>query len=119
MSKADVDKYFQKHPCEECGQWAKRVPSAANPVFKGNGKPGQSGFHDVDYPILDKAVGRSAAKKWGVYDKRKQARDKIRQSAGTPSLTISGDKVAPTSPEKLVLRERAINTFNKARDKSR
>lgn len=114
MSKSDIEKYCQRHLCA-CGKWAKRVPSAANPVFKG--KPGQSGFHDVDYPVLDKAVGRSAAKKWSNYDKRKQARDKIRKEAGTTALTVSGNKVAPTSPDKLEIRQRAISTFNKARSK--
>lgn len=84
-------------------------------MFKGT--PGNSGSHDLDYPTLDKAVGRSSEKKWGIYNKRKEMRDKVRKETGSPALTTSGNKVAPTSVDKLNLRQKAINTFNKVRGK--
>lgn len=111
-SRADVEKYSQKFGCQ-CGKWAKRVPSVANAAFKGT--PGNSGCHDLDYPVLDKAVGRSAERKWGVYNKRKEVRDKIRKESGSAALTVSGDKAVPTSKDKLVLREKALRTYSNAR----
>lgn len=113
-SREDVNKYQQSCPCSNCGAPSKRVPSIINHSFKET--PGRtSGSHDLDYPILDKAVGRSAEKKWAKYRKRKEDRDKIRKEHNTNALTISGNKVAPTSPDKMVLRDKAIKTFNKAR----
>ena len=111
-SRADVQAYSKQHVCD-CGKMADRVPSVANAVFKGI--PGRSGSHDLDYPVLDKAVGRSAEKRWGVYNQRKEARDKVRKQSGSRALTVSGSNVAPTDPGKLALRQKAIQTFNKAR----
>lgn len=114
FSKEDVNKFMKECPCTTCGNPAKRFPSTINHTFKET--PGRtSGSHDLDYPVLDKAVGRSAARKWEKYNKRKEARDKFRKQTGSTALTVSGNKIVPTSPDKLALREKAINTFNKVR----
>jgi len=69
----------------------------------------------LDYPKLDKAVGRSSDKKWGVYNKRKEVRDKIRKEAGTNAVTQIGDKIVPLDAGTGVLREGGIRTYKKVR----
>src|SRR5690554_5903430 len=107
ISAADVKDCKDAYPCD-CGAVAKRLLSAPTPVFKGSG--GNTGIHDLDYPVLDKAVGRSAKTKWEKYEKRKEKRDEIRRKHGTSSLTVSGNKVMPTSPEKMELRRKALES---------
>lgn len=76
---------------------------------------GQSGVHDLDYPVLDKAIGRSAEKKWSIYQQRKQLRDKVRKEAGTNAIAQSGDKITPMTKQGLEMREKGLKLFKKAK----
>jgi putative FmdB family regulatory protein len=124
LSKADVEKYAKSHPCPTCGKKANRIPSATNFVFKGvaEGDPtrkGNSGVHDLDYPSLDKAIGRSANRKWKEYGARKAERDKVRREAGTNSLSVdSNGKVRPADPRVLENRQKAMSLLKKAKSGS-
>lgn len=109
----EAKKYQHAHPCQQCDGIARRVMSATNFQFKGT--PGNSGSHDLDYPTLDKAVGRSAAKKWSELREGKKARDEVRRQSGQHAVTQIGDKIVPTSSDKLKIREHAIGAFNKTR----
>ena len=112
----EIKKYQHAHPCPQCPEVARRVLSVSNFQFKGT--PGQSGSHDLDYPTLDKAVGRSAAEKWGVINEEKAKRDKVRREAGQFAVTQVDGQIVPTSPEKLKIREHAIKIFNAAKSES-
>ena len=107
----EIQKYSKSCPCPSCGKDSLRVVSAANFTFKVS-TPGNSGVHDVDYPTLDKAVGRSAAKKWQKYNDRKTQRDKFRKEHGVVAITEHNDKIIPTSPQKLELRQKALKKFS-------
>lgn len=112
----EAKRYQHAHPCSQCDGIAKRIMSSTNFQFKG--MPGSSGSHDLDYPTLDKAVGRSAAQKWKDFHEGKEKRDKVRREVGQHAVTQIGDHVSPTSPEKLKLREHVINAFNSAKRSS-
>jgi hypothetical protein len=122
--RAEIEEYREWHPCIKCGERAEREKmSITNFSFKapagptaGSGVHGQSGVHDLDYPKLDKAVGRSSAVKWQHYDARKAARDKIRKESGTNALTIGADgKPAPADPNSIKIREKALSALSKAK----
>ncbi len=124
--RADIELYRDWHPCPQCGGKAEReYVSIMNFAFKapsgqtqGSGVHGQSGVHDLDYPKLDKAIGRSAADKWQHYDKRKVDRDKVRKEAGTNMLSTTPDgKAVAADASTTSLRERALKTFSKRPDK--
>jgi putative FmdB family regulatory protein len=121
LSKADVEKYSKSHPCPTCGKKANRIPSSTNFVFKGvaEGDPtrkGNSGVHDLDYPSLDKAIGRSANRKWKEYGARKVERDKIRREAGTNALSVDANgKVRAADPGVLANRQKAMSLLKKAK----
>jgi len=117
----DVKKYSDWHPCPNCNGRAARIVSAANFKFAGgvrgtSGVHGQSGVHDLDYPQLDKAVGRSAEKKWQVYNQRAAEREKIRKETGAGALAVEGGVVKPANPENLKVREQALTTFKNVKD---
>lgn len=123
---ADVKQYSEAHPCPECKEMAPRIKvSAVSFAFKapagqtaGSGVHGQSGVHDLDYPSVDKAVGRSSGKRWSSFNERKAKRDKIRKEAGTNLVSRQGDSVVPLAPGAASVRERAMNTFNKVKKSS-
>ena len=118
MQPDEVRKYSAEHPCKQCGRTCARVPSATNFIFKGvaEGDPtrkGNSGSHDLDYPSLDKAIGRSANRKWKEYRGRKTERDRLRLESGTSAITTEGGAPAPADAGKMEIRNRAIRTFNR------
>jgi hypothetical protein len=113
ISLKEAELYRHAYPCKSCDAIARRVLSSTN--FQFTGTPGQSGSHDLDYPTLDKAVGRSSAEKWKNFHEKKEKRDKIRRESGQHAVTQVGDNVVPTSPERLKLREQSIQAFNAAR----
>lgn len=125
LSRHEIAKYSKEHPCETCGGMCQRVPSATNFQFKGiaEGDPtrrGNSGVHDLDYPSLDKAIGRSANRKWKEFRARKQERDKVRRESGSNALSVSPDgRVVPTDARTLDVRDRAFRTLKKAKDQNR
>lgn len=102
-------------PCPVCHSSSERIKvNTISFNFKG-GTPGNSGSHDVDYPSLDKCIGRSADKKWQNINQRKEARDKIRKEAGTNAISQTPDgKDVPADPNVLKTREKAIKLYKKA-----
>lgn len=118
--KEDVDKYSKFHPCPNCNQRADRIVSSFAFNFKapsgqtqGSGVHGNSGVHDLDYPTLDKAVGRSAAQKWSDYDSSQAERNKIRKESGSHALSMGADgSVSPMSKETAAVREKAMSVFH-------
>jgi putative FmdB family regulatory protein len=122
LQPGDAKKYEKQHPCK-CGRIAERVLSKSNFAFKapsgptqGSGVHGQSGVHDLDYPALDKAVGRSADTKWGVYHERKAVRDKARAKFGTNAVKQVRDKITPLTKDQLAARESGMKMHLKVAD---
>lgn len=104
----EVKEYASCHPCKNCSSIAKRVAiSLVNFQFKGT--PGHSGSHDLDYPTLDKAVGRSSASKWEDINRRKEAADKVRRETGVNAINTAGTQPAPADPNVLKLRQAAMD----------
>jgi putative FmdB family regulatory protein len=124
LTKKEAEEHIEECVCQFCGQSASRVPSVTNFQFKGTaeGDPsriGNSGVHDLDYPTLDKAIGRSANRKWKEYHERKKTRDKVRREHGTTAVSIDQDgHVEPTNPKKLETREKALKLWKKARQQN-
>ncbi len=125
LKQDEIKEYFDHHPCPNCKQRAERIRVSsfsfkfAGGVNKGagTGVHGNSGVHDLDYPVIDKAVGRSAETKWQAYNERKEARDEVRRKAGTNAISQSGDAISGADAGTLETREKALNLFNKG-DKS-
>lgn len=117
----EVKKYRNKHPCPSCGKTANRMKvSDFSFNFKGgvrgtSGVNGQSGSHDLDYPNLDKAVGRSAEAKHAVYAKRLEARNRIRKETGSIAVSQQGDLCVPADPRAIQNRAKALKLFDKAK----
>jgi hypothetical protein len=101
-------------PCPVCHKPSERIKvNTISFNFKG-GTPGNSGSHDIDYPTLDKAVGRSADKKWQGINQRKEARDKVRRESGTNAISQTPDgKNIPADPAVLQTREQALKSCKK------
>jgi putative FmdB family regulatory protein len=120
----EVKEYAEWHPCPTCKGRADRLKmSVTNFQFAGgvrgeSGVHGQSGSHDLDYPSLDKAVGRSSEKKWTRINRDKEARAKVRRESGTNSLSKFDGKVVPTSPDVLNLRTAAISKLSQVKKES-
>lgn len=115
LSMSEARENAESFPCKACGNAAPRVPSATNFKFGASAMPqGNSGSHDVDYPTLDKAVGRSSAQRWQKYGQRKAERDQARKAAGTNAITMEGDRAVAASPKRLEVREKAMKLIKKA-----
>lgn len=116
ITKQEIEEYGDFHPCPTCGELSPRIPSAVNFQFKGN--PGNSGSHDLDYPSLDKAVGRSANQRWKQFNERKAKRDIARQELGVNNISVSGlesnAKIKAVSSDQSKIREKGIKTFKKS-----
>ncbi len=116
-----MERYAKAHPCPACGSSCPRIPSATNFAFKGpaGSDPtscrASSGSHDLDYPSLDKAVGRSANRRWKDYLPKKEARDKVRRETGSVAImdTESGPRAA--DPVTLKGREAGLRMFKSAK----
>ena len=115
----EIKEYENSCPCPNCGKRASRLGvSITNFNFKGgvrgeSGVHGQSGVHDLDYPVLDKAVGRSAEKKWGRIGQDQIIRSKIRKESGSSALAKVNNSIVPANPENLKVRDMALNTYKK------
>ena len=120
LKREEVKAYSKEHPCPQCSEPAGRVLSRTNFQFKGTseGDPtrrGNSGSHDLDYPSGDKAVGRSANRKWKEYDEKFAARAAIRRELGTNAVSVAPDgTVTATDKSTLKAREAGISTWQKA-----
>lgn len=93
--------------------------STTNFNFKGvaEGDPtrkGNSGSHDLDYPSLDKAIGRSANRKWKKYHADKAKRDAARKAYGTNIITERDGSPKPVDSKVMDLRRQGIKTLRKA-----
>lgn len=122
----EAKKYMHQHPCRKCKKPADRIMSKSSFTFKappgltqGTGVHGQSGVHDLDYPTLDKAVGRSSNKKWEMYNSKQQERDTVRKKYGTHAISTVSDKVTPLNNHQLNVREKALKLFKKAKNVSK
>lgn len=110
----EVKQYKDGYPCPQCGEIAPRAGiSITNFNFKG-GTPGNSGVHDIDYPVLDKAVGRSSDKRWSKIRKKHKEIQRIKKETGAEALTKSGDTYVPTDKSVLKIREIGLKTYKKA-----
>ena len=122
----DTKKYSEHHPCPECKRRAKRIKvnsvsfsfKAPNGQTQGSGVHGQSGVHDLDYPSLDKAIGRSSTKKWEYYYDRKKARDKARRELGTNAVKQVDGVVTALDSQTADFREKGLKTLRKAKDQN-
>lgn len=71
----------------------------------------------MDYPTADKAVGRSAAKKWAKYHEEQAARDKVRRETGQKALASMADgSAAPVDQATLQTRDVGSRKLKEARD---
>ncbi len=117
----DVKKYEKQHPCPNCHEMAPRQGiSITNFKFAGgvrgeSGVHGQSGSHDLDYPTLDKAIGRSSEKKWQRITKDQAQRDKIRKETGVAAVSRENGKFVASNPATQKVREMALTTLKKVR----
>lgn len=119
----EISQFSHFFPCPTCGKDARRAGvSLINFSFKapagqtqGSGVHGQSGVHDLDYPKVDQAVGRSADKKWEHLNDRKKKRDKVRREVGANPVTQVGNTVVRASEGTLQTREQALTTFSKTK----
>lgn len=116
-----MTKYAKEYPCPACGGVSKRIPSAANFAFAGlsgsdptSGRS-SSGSHDLDYPSLDKAIGRSANRKWKAYEPKKEARDKVRRETGSVAIMETKDGPKAVDQKTLKAREAGLSMFRQAK----
>ena len=123
IQKDEIEEFRDFHPCPECGELSPRIPSAVNFQFKGNAegdptKQGNSGIHDLDYPSVDKAVGRSANRRWKQFKERKAMRDKARKELGTNQIAVAGLEadapVQAVSSDQSTVREKGIKSLKQA-----
>jgi len=117
----EIKEYETWYPCPGCKGRATRLGvSITNFNFKGgvrgeSGVHGQSGVHDLDYPKLDKAIGRSSAKRWERITKDQSIRDQTRKETGSNALARIGKTFAPADSENLKVRDAALTTLKKVR----
>lgn len=121
INQDDIKQYKDAYPCPGCGQLAPRAGvSLTNFNFKGgvrgeSGVHGQSGSHDLDYPTLDKAVGRSAEKRWIRINKEQAERNKVRQETGASAISKEPGKdkniFRPADRESLKVREMGVARY--------
>jgi len=112
----DVKKFADSYPCPSCKQDAERNRvSSFGFKFSGDvrgtsGVHGNSGVHDLDYPSLDKAVGRSSAKKWekARETQKEMAAARVSSETGAVAQDSSG-KFVGISKEKLTQRESILS----------
>jgi putative FmdB family regulatory protein len=114
LTASEAKQFDKQYPCPLCKKDSPRL-SVYLVGAKFNGQAGNSGFHDVDYPILDKAVGRSATKKWEKIHKDQAERDKVRKETGSSALTDTGSGYVATSAEKLTTRTDAFTKLKSAK----
>lgn len=119
----EIEEYFSWHPCPNCRERAERIRVAAvsfnfaGGVSGTSGVHGNSGVHDLDYPVLDKAVGRSSEKKWEVFRQKKAEQDRVRKQSGQVEISVSGNTVAPTDASTIESRKKAMGLFKQAKSK--
>lgn len=114
LTASEARQFDKSYPCPSCKKESHRL-SVYLVGAKFNGQAGNSGFHDVDYPVLDKAVGRSANQKWDKIHKDQAVRDKVRKDTGSSALTDTGNGYVATSAEKLDIRTDAFTKLKSSK----
>lgn len=75
------------YPCPSCRKPAPLVLSEFGFSFgQGSAAQANSGVHDLDYPSADKAVGRSAGKRWAHIEAREAVKKEAREQGQTHAL---------------------------------
>lgn len=75
------------HECPECHDQAPLVMSGFGFSFaEGGASAANSGVHDQDYPTADKAVGRSAKRRWDYIKSRDVVKGEARKQGETHAL---------------------------------
>jgi len=75
------------HECPECQDQAPLVMSGFGFSFaEGGASAANSGVHDQDYPTADKAVGRSAKRRWDYIKERDKVKEEARKQGETRAL---------------------------------
>ncbi len=123
LNSSEKDTYFEWHPCPNCGEKAARIQMSkvsfqfSGGQVAGSGVHGNSGSHDLDYPNLDKAIGRSSENKWKNYNEQKDQRDAERRKLGTNSIREENGKISAVESARSETREKAWKLFNEAKKK--
>jgi putative FmdB family regulatory protein len=104
--------------CVSCLAPSHKVVSRAAAVFNSSRPAGETGIHDVDYPVADKMVGRSAEKKWVQFQERRDVEDTARKEYGTEYLgkvavNANTDEYYAVGPERLNLRREIAKEADK------
>jgi putative FmdB family regulatory protein len=73
-------------PCLNCNEASKKLISKVSFNYNSTRPQGDTGVHDVDYPVVDKAVGRSAETRWLRFKERRNVEDTARKTYGTEYL---------------------------------
>lgn len=76
----------EKTSCVNCEEEATKIVAKASFNFSSSRAQGETGVHDIDYPVVDKAVGRSAEKRWIKFEERRKAEDHARSDYDSPYL---------------------------------
>jgi len=105
--------------CINCGSDAKKIIGNVNFNFSSTRKQGETGVHDIDYPVIDKAVGRSSEKRWGNFEERRSAEDSARSNLDTAYLGkvpigAHTDGYYKVSEERLDVRREAAKDLDQA-----
>lgn len=122
IKKAEIEEYTDHHPCPQCHDRAERIRVApvafqfAGGVRGESGVHGNSGSHDLDYPSLDKAVGRSANAKWDNINKRQEVRARARRELGTNAITEVNGQVKAVGEKVLKERQKGLEMFKRAKE---
>jgi putative FmdB family regulatory protein len=104
--------------CENCGDTAEKIVARTNMSFKSTRPQGETGIHDVDYPVVDKAVGRSAETRWQGFNARKETEAKAREAYDTKSLgkfpvSDDTDEYYKVAAKRIEYRRNVINEYGK------
>ena len=78
---------YSVYECPKCNCDAPRVWDGFAVKFDSGDKPqGTTGVHSEDYPTADKAVGKSAEKRWVEIGERDKVKNEARKKGGTHAL---------------------------------
>jgi putative FmdB family regulatory protein len=118
LHREEIASYADWHPCPSCGQRSERNRVAMFGFsFKGDvrgtsGVHGNSGVHDLDYPTLDKAVARSADKRWQKFSSQQSEMVRLRRESGNHAITYNDGKFESTSSDHLQKRSDLLSKLS-------
>jgi putative FmdB family regulatory protein len=105
--------------CISCSGKANKMITSANFNFKSKQEQGSTGIHDIDYPNVDKAVGRSAETKWIDFRDRREVADQARDAynakyLGKIAVDSHTDEYYKVSDSKVKYRREVANELSDA-----